>query len=88
MARAVTIPTDQPEAELTVGGKRVKLTNLDKLFWRESGITKRHLLQYYADVSPAYVDGMDAMPIDHRRRRSTSASTSLRPRRARIAAAP
>ena len=53
MPRVIAIPTDEPETELTLGGKRVKLTNLDKLFWRESGITKRHLLQYYADVSPA-----------------------------------
>jgi bifunctional non-homologous end joining protein LigD len=53
MPRAITIPDDQSEVELTVGGKRVRLTNLDKLFWREAGITKRHLLQYYADVSPA-----------------------------------
>ena len=53
MARATTIPKDEPEVELTIGGKRVKLTNLDKLFWRESGITKRDLLQYYADVAPA-----------------------------------
>ena len=52
MARAITIPDDS-ETELTVAGKRVKLTNLDKLFWRESGITKRDLLQYYADVAPA-----------------------------------
>ena len=52
-AHAITIPTDEPEVELTVARRRVKLTNLDKLFWRESGITKRNLLQYYADVSPA-----------------------------------
>ena len=52
MARAITIP-DESEAELTIAGKRVKLTNLDKVFWRESGITKRDLLQYYADVAPA-----------------------------------
>ena len=52
-ARTITIPRDESEAELTLAGKRVKLTNLDKLFWRESGITKRDLLQYYADVSPA-----------------------------------
>src|SRR5687768_3265710 len=53
MPRAITIPDDESEVELTLAGKRVKLTNLDKLFWRESGITKRQLLQYYADVSPA-----------------------------------
>ena len=53
MPRALTIPTDEPEVQLTIGGKAVRLTNLDKLFWREAGITKRNLLQYYADVSPA-----------------------------------
>src|SRR5439155_12340159 len=37
--------------ELTVAGRSVKLTNVDKVFWSESGITKGDLLQYYADVS-------------------------------------
>jgi len=50
--RAVTIPTETSDAELTIGGARVRLTNLDKIFWREGSITKRDLLQYYADVAP------------------------------------
>jgi bifunctional non-homologous end joining protein LigD len=50
--RAIRIPTDEPEAELSIAGKTVKLTNLDKLFWRRERITKRDLLQYYADVAP------------------------------------
>ena len=37
---------------LTVGGREVRLTNLDKLFWKEDGITKGALIQYYADVAP------------------------------------
>jgi bifunctional non-homologous end joining protein LigD len=37
---------------VTVGRRKVRLTNLDKVFWPEQGITKRDLLQYYADVSP------------------------------------
>ncbi len=49
--KSLVIPGDT-EALLDVGGRQVKLTNLDKLFWAESGITKRDLLQYYADVSP------------------------------------
>ena len=52
-ARAITIPENESDVELTIAGKRVKLTNLDKLFWRDAGITKRDLLQYYADVAPA-----------------------------------
>jgi bifunctional non-homologous end joining protein LigD len=43
---------DDTDAELTIGGRTVRLTNLRKVFWTESGITKRDLLQYYADVSP------------------------------------
>ena len=37
---------------LTVSGKEVHLTNLDKLFWPERRITKGELIQYYADVAP------------------------------------
>jgi bifunctional non-homologous end joining protein LigD len=51
--RAIHIPSDESDVELTVGGRTVKLTNLDKLFWRQERITKRDLLQYYADVAPA-----------------------------------
>ena len=50
--RTLQIPGDKSNVELTIVGKRVRLTNLDKLFWQAEGITKRELLQYYADVSP------------------------------------
>jgi bifunctional non-homologous end joining protein LigD len=48
---SVAIPSDRADAEVDAGGRTVKLTNLRKLFWPELGITKRDLLQYYADVS-------------------------------------
>ena len=48
----LVIPKDQTGIELEVEGKLVKLTNLGKPFWPELGITKRDLLQYYADVAP------------------------------------
>ena len=51
MPRALTIPTDQDNAVLTVDGHEVRLTNLRKIFWAELGITKGDLLQYYADVA-------------------------------------
>ena len=50
-ARTITIP-DDTNAELTLGGRVVKLTNLQKIFWNDEGIIKRQLLQYYADVAP------------------------------------
>ncbi len=48
----VVIPTAERDAELELGGRRVRLTNLQKPFWPTAGITKGQLLQYYADVSP------------------------------------
>ena len=50
-ARRVVIPSDQPEVILRFGEREVRLTNLRKPFWNTLGITKRDLLQYYADVS-------------------------------------
>lgn len=48
----VRLPTDQNEIVLKFGAKKeVRLTNLRKPFWKKLGITKRDLLQYYADVS-------------------------------------
>jgi len=48
----VKIPRDAG-AELDFNGRIVRLTNLNKLFWPKLGITKRDLIQYYADVAPA-----------------------------------
>jgi bifunctional non-homologous end joining protein LigD len=47
----VLIPNNVPDAEVTVDGATVKLTNLQKIFWPKLRLTKRDLLQYYADVS-------------------------------------
>jgi len=51
---AIAIPRDARNLEIDFGGGRiVRLTNLDKLFWPELEITKRDLLQYYARIAPA-----------------------------------
>ena len=47
----VRIPGDG-DAALKVAGREVRLTNLQKPFWPERGITKGMLIQYYADVAP------------------------------------
>ncbi|RPH82375.1 MAG: hypothetical protein EHM88_09645 [Candidatus Rokuibacteriota bacterium] len=49
---SIALPRTRGDVELDVGGRRVRLTNLDKLFFPEIGATKRDLLQYYADVAP------------------------------------
>ena len=48
---SVRIPTDENNVTLSVRGRDVKLTKLSKPFWPDLDITKRDLLQYYADVS-------------------------------------
>jgi bifunctional non-homologous end joining protein LigD len=54
--KPVVIPRDRPDAVVTpVAGHSVQLTNLDKVFFPETGTTKRDLLQYYADVAPLLV---------------------------------
>jgi bifunctional non-homologous end joining protein LigD len=48
-ASRITIP-ESGDAKLVVDKREVRLTNLDKPFWPERGITKGNLIQYYADV--------------------------------------
>ena len=46
----IRIP-DSGDAKLVVDKREVRLTNLDKPFWLERGITKGLLIQYYADIA-------------------------------------
>src|SRR5947199_69332 len=46
------IPRDQREVLVALGDRRVKLTNLRKLFWPALGITKGDLIRYYVDLAP------------------------------------
>lgn len=49
--KRVIIPKGVNARTLRFGQREVALTNLTKVFWPDLGITKRDLLQYYADVS-------------------------------------
>jgi len=51
-ARAdLKIPRETDDVEVAIDSRRVRLTNLNKVFWPELGLTKGDLLQYYLDVS-------------------------------------
>jgi len=50
----IEIPRGQDDVQVRVAPDRiVRLTNLNKLFWTDEGITKGDLIQYYANVAPA-----------------------------------
>jgi bifunctional non-homologous end joining protein LigD len=49
----IVIPGDATDLTLKIHERSVRLTNLNKLFWPELKVTKRDLIQYYADIAPA-----------------------------------
>jgi bifunctional non-homologous end joining protein LigD len=51
VSKRIKVPDDVDQVELRFGDREVKLTNLNKNFWPALQITKRDLIQYYADVS-------------------------------------
>ncbi|MGH9459254.1 MAG: non-homologous end-joining DNA ligase [Thermoanaerobaculia bacterium] len=46
------IPRDTADVTVRIPEGTLRLTNLRKVFWKRLGITKRDLLQYYADMAP------------------------------------
>jgi bifunctional non-homologous end joining protein LigD len=52
-AGRLVLPRDAGDLDLTVGRKKLRLTNLQKPFWPDLHISKRDLLQYYVDLAPA-----------------------------------
>lgn len=51
-ATRLVLPKTEDDVTLRFGDREVRLTNLRKVFWKTLGLTKRDLLQYYADISP------------------------------------
>jgi bifunctional non-homologous end joining protein LigD len=55
------------EEEIRSGGRLLKLSNLDKLFWPEEGITKGDLLAYYRAVAPVALPHLRDRPFTMKR---------------------
>ena len=53
--------------ELRRGSRVLKLSNLDKPFWAEEGITKGDLLAYYRDVAPVVMPHLRDRPFTMKR---------------------
>src|SRR6185437_10804884 len=50
---SIEIPDNADTYEVVLGPKTVKLTSLRKVFWPDSGFTKRDMLSYYVRISAA-----------------------------------
>ena len=55
------------ETEIRRGKRVLRLSNLDKVFFPESGLTKGDLLAYYRDVAPALVPHLKNRPFTMKR---------------------
>jgi bifunctional non-homologous end joining protein LigD len=55
------------ETEIKRGRRVLRLSNLDKVFFPESGLTKGDLLAYYRDVAPVLVPHLKSRPFTMKR---------------------
>jgi bifunctional non-homologous end joining protein LigD len=60
--RDVWISADENEKSVTLNGQGLKLTNLDKVYWKKENYTKRDLLNYYHDIAPYMLPYMKNRP--------------------------
>jgi bifunctional non-homologous end joining protein LigD len=60
-------PVAPPPDEVRRGRRLLKLSNLDKPFWPDEGITKGDLLDYYRRVAPVLVPHLRDRPFTMRR---------------------
>ena len=67
-ASEVRRETAEPIPDTIRKGKRtLRLSNLDKLYWPDEGITKGELLAYYRDVAPVLLPHLRDRPFTMRR---------------------
>jgi bifunctional non-homologous end joining protein LigD len=65
---AADVLQERPISDLIRKGKReLRLSNLDKPFWRAEGITKGDLLAYYQAIAPVLVPHLRGRPFTMRR---------------------
>ena len=55
------------ETEIRRGSRVLRLSNLDKVFWPDEGITKGDLLWYYREIAPALVPHLRDRPFTMKR---------------------
>ncbi len=54
-------------SELVIEGRRLRVTNLDKVMYPETGTTKGDVIAYYAAVAPWFVPHAAGRPVTRKR---------------------
>jgi bifunctional non-homologous end joining protein LigD len=65
-ARTLRVMADTDET-VTVEGRRITLTHLDKVLYPSTGTTKRDVLAYYAEIGPALIPHASHRPVTRKR---------------------
>jgi bifunctional non-homologous end joining protein LigD len=55
------------QAEIEVGGRKLRLSNRDKVFYPSTGFTKGQMIDYYAAVAPALLPHLAGRPLTLKR---------------------
>src|SRR5688572_710547 len=66
-SRPILLPGPQAEVALDIDGRRLKFTNLDKVFYPREGYRKRDVINYYEAVSPLIVPHLTGYPLSLKR---------------------
>ena len=56
-----------PEQLVSVGGRRLRLTNLDKVLYPETGTTKGEVIDYYTRIAPLLIPHVTGRPVTRMR---------------------
>lgn len=63
----VLLPADKAEVALDIDGRRLKFTNLNKVFYPADGYTKRDVINFYAAVADLLVPHLQGRPLSLKR---------------------
>ena len=66
-AHTALLPADAAEITLAIEGRRLKFTNLKKVFYPADGYTKRDVINFYAAVADLLVPHLKARPLSLKR---------------------
>ena len=57
-----------PEAQnVQIDGRRLRITNLDKVVYPETGTTKGEIIAYYTAIAPHILPLLDGRPVTRKR---------------------